>query len=457
MLTLILAAVLVDVHLSWTNAAQPHPHATIHAHRVDASAADADFDASPIALAPGQWFVSANAPGFWGEPRLVTVTDQAADVALELEPATRLHARVKLPRDARAGEMTIHLQMTDRNVRSRSVVCPITDGRADCEVRAGEQHLAFRIPGYATLFRWNEPLAAPRADLGILTFKRGSTFSGRVEMPAAKNAKVDIILAPFSIAQENELQIARKNGARLTAQPNARGFFAFNVAPGRYLVHAVSGDLMSDEVEVNVIDGRESVLRDTLRLSPLSKLAVNVHPALDPWNKHWRVTIRRENGSERTEIASSEGKAEFASLSPGGYNVTVHRSDEDNWYSDTIDIDGDKSIDAAIEITRVRGSVTLGDQPLAARVTFVSGRGVRLPLWSKSDGSFVTLLPKVKDNKWWHVEIESSAAHVARTLNDVTLADTDSPEASVDLHLPASTIEGVVVDRSGANDDDSFD
>jgi len=456
MLTLILAAALVDVHLSWTSAAQSHPHATIHAHRVDANVADADFDASPIALAAGQWFVSAIAPGYWCEPRLITVSDQPADVALELEPATRLRARVKLPRDARANEMTIHLQTADRNIRSRSVVCPITDGRADCDVPAGEQDLAFRIAGYATLFRWNEPLPQPRIDLGILTFKRGSTFSGRVEMPAAKDAKVDVVLTPFNNAQENEVQIGRKNGARLTVQPNARGFFAFNVAPGRYLVHAASCDLMSDEVEVNVIDGRESVLRDTLRLAPLSKLTVNVHPALDPWNKHWKVTIRRSNGGERTEIASSEGRVEFASLSPGAYNVAVHRSEQDGWYSTMIDVDGDKTIDAAIETMRVRGSVTLGDQPLAARVTFIGERGVRLPVWSKADGSFVTLLPKVNDDKPWRVEIESEAAHVARTLDNVTLSDADQPEAFVDLHLPVSAIAGVIVDRNGARTGDAL-
>jgi len=161
-------------------------------------------------------------------------------------------------------------------------------------------------------------------------------------------------------------------------------------------------------------------------------------------------------GSERTEIASSDGNAAFGGLSPDTYDVRVHRSDSDDWYSTTVDVDGDKTIDVSIETTRVRGFVTLGDQPLAARVTFSGEHGLSLPVHSNTEGSFVTLLPKVKDDKWRRVKIESDAAHVTRTLNDVTLSAVDQPEAFVDLHLESSTIAGVIVDRSGARTGDAL-
>jgi hypothetical protein len=447
MLSLVLAASLLNVHLGWTDAA-PHPRATIHAHRVNANIADLEFASTPITLAAGQWFVSASAAGYWSEPRLVTVSDQATDVALELEPATHLRARVKLPREARASEMTIYLQTTDTQPRSRSVVCSVTGDRAECDVPAGKQDIAFRIAGYASLFRWSETLAAPQANLGVLTFRRGSTFSGRVEMPSIKNTKVDVVLTPASEAMENEAFVARKNTARLVAQPNARSFFAFNVAPGRYVVHASAGDLISDEVEVNVTDGREAMLRDPLRLAARSTLKVNILPARDPWNKRWQVTIRRSS-SERSDVASNEGSVAFPSLSPGTYDVVVHRSEIDDWYATSVDVDGDRTLDVAIETIRVRGSVALGGQPLAALVTFCGQRGMRLPVHSKADGSFVTLLPKIAGDKWPRVEVESEKAHVKRTLTDVTLTDTDSPEAFVDLQLPAASIEGIVVQRGG--------
>ena len=442
----LLAPSNVDVHLAWPDAA-PHRNVTIHAHRIDGGAEDADFTSTPIALPAGQWFVTANATGFWSEPRLVTVGAQPAEVTLDLGPATRLHARVKLPRGARASEMTIHLQTIEPRPRTRSVVCTIAGDRAECDAPAGQQDLAFRIAGYASIFRWNETLSPPRADLGTLAFQRGSTFSGRVEMP--KDTRVEITLTPFAAAIENEPLRIRKGAAQMVTHPNARGFFAFNVAPGRYVVRASAGELVSDEEEINVIEGREAVLRDTLRLAPKATLTVSVRPPIDPWNKPWRVSIGRSSNNERTITASSDGRALFPALLPGPYIVSVHRGDEDSWAVAQTEVDGDTALDFSIETTRVRGTVTLGGQPLAARITFVGERGTRLPVRSKADGSFLTLLPKIAGDRWPRVEVEAANPRVKRALTDVALSGADSPEATVDIALPSTSLAGMVVDAGG--------
>jgi hypothetical protein len=448
----------VAVRLAWLGPQEPQSHgsAMIHARRVDGAAAERDFDVQDgktIALPSGQWFLSASATGYWSEPRLVTASPARPEVLLELEPATRVHAIVKLPRPAKASELTIHLQTFEAQPRTRSVVCAIAGERLDCDVPAGRQDLVFRIAGYSSVFRWGETLDRPRADLGTLTFRRGSTFSGRVEIPPGRDAKVDVILAPAGETPENDAFRARRSVARQNTRPNARGYFAFNVAPGRYVVHATAGDLISDEEEVTVVDGREAVLRDTLRLAPKRTLTINVHPAADPWNKTWKVTASRRNAAgividQRTAETSPSGSVRLEGILPGTYSVSVHRSSLDEWFAARIEVDGDATLDVRIATTRVRGSVTLGKQPVAALITFFGENGMRLPVHSKADGTFLTLLPTVDGDKWHRVDVECTSPRVKRTLTDVALSGADSPEASLDIQLPSTSMEGIVVDGS---------
>src|SRR5207253_5542373 len=126
-----------------------------------------------------------------------------------------------------------------------------------------------------------------------------------------------------------------------------------------------------------------------------------------------------------------------------------HRSNLHSWATPRVELEADTTFDIAIPLTRVRGSVELGGQPLAALITFGDDKGMRLPLRSKSDGTFLTLLPKIADDTWPHVEIESSTPRVSRTLTNVKIDGADTPEAFLDIQLASTSIEGVVVDEGG--------
>lgn len=452
MIPLLLALTLsvrVEVRAVWPDSAA-HV-AAFHAHRVDGDAADVDASDSPLLLAPGQWFVSATAPGYWSEPQLVDLRNGPAEAVLAMEPSTRLKARLKMPRGEHEREVTIHLQ-TVESQRARYVTCPIVEDRIDCDVPSGQQDVVFRVKGYASLFRWNEALAAPGVDLGLLVFQRGSTFSGRVEMPPeSKNEAVDVTLQPKSTTLDNDALRSRKTATLLVSHPNTRGYFAFNVTPGQYVVHATSHDLTSDDREVTVIEGRQAVLQEPLVLARRAALTIQVHPEVDPWQKPWHISVKELFGSERERsvVAPATGRATLPSLSPGSYAIHVHRSDIDSWATAYAAVKSDSSVDIHVDTVRVRGSVKIGEQPLAARVTFLDDRGLRLPVRTKADGTFVTLLPKIEKDTWPRVEVESTNPFVKRSLTSVTLSGTDSPEASVDLQLPATTVEGTVVDTDG--------
>ena len=74
---------------------------------------------------------------------------------------------------------------------------------------------------------------------------------------------------------------------------------------------------------------------------------------------------------------------------------------------------------------------------------------MRLPIRSKNDGTFLTLLPKIAGDTWPRIEIESTNPHITRALTDVKLSGVDGPEAFVDIQLASTSIEGMVVEESG--------
>lgn len=445
-LGVLLAATPLTVHLD-----RP---ATLTFHKLEGAAADVRVAAASnetvVPLDDGQWFVTPSAEGYWGETTLVAMPAQQGTLSLHLVPATKITATVKLPDRAKANELTVYLQSAEGP--SHAIACPIDHDRVACAVPAGTFDVAFRMAGYVSLYRWDAHLSAPKTDLGALAFKRGSTFSGRVDAP--RDAKAQVELTQATQTNENDMIRARKNASRLVAQPNARGFFSFNVAPGRYVVRATAADLISEEREVVVFEGREAVLRDPLRLERKRSLTINVDPALDPWKMHWNVTVAmlNDNGTlanPKTLAVPDAGSVRFDGELPGTYVISVHRSNIDEWATSTIELDDDRIVDLSVPMTRVRGSVRLGKDPLPSVVTFSDGNGLQLPVHTRPDGTFLTLLPTRPEGKWKSVDITSKTPRITRTLSDIALSNPDGEEATLDLQLPANAIEGVVVDEHG--------
>src|SRR4051812_18677284 len=232
--------------------------------------------ASSVSLPPGDWFLSARLPGAWSEPRLVSVHETPLVADLNTYPLTRLTARITLdvgkePRELRAYFHRISLEDLDAPLEG-NVVCDVIKGTATCQLPRGEFDLAFRIPGFASRYVWNATLASRGVfDAGVLRFVSGSTLSGHVEMPQRREARfeaVTITAKPVVIAGANDEQRHRNDAARVTVHPTRRGFFAIDLGPGEFTVQATYADLISEEMKVKVLAGREVSLRQPLRLDP---------------------------------------------------------------------------------------------------------------------------------------------------------------------------------------------
>jgi len=417
---------IAAVQLHWAGGVPDEaPRVTIVAR--DLSGAERTFaNANDVALPDGQWFVRATAPGWWSEETFVTGD---AVPTLVLERASTLHASV----NAEARHATIYFQPSSGGT-TRAQRCAIAESRIACDLPAGVHDLKFRIDGYASVYRWNANLSAPKSDLGALTFKKGSTFSGRIEFSdkLPENTRLDVSLTPSVEATQNDEVRARANITRIVAHPNARGFFAMDVAPGRYVVKATAGVLTSEEREVNVLDGRETSLREPLLLERPRMLTIRVQPPADPWDRPWRVIANK-----RSAKTNAEGVVTFATA-PGMCEIEVH-SGESTWHSAQIDLRDDFTHDVLINETIVRGTVTLGGEPLpSAWITFVA-EGSMVRARASDRGTFGARLPHRE--RWNRIEI--TTARVNATLKDVRVTD------ELTIELPGTSLSGAVVDENG--------
>jgi len=455
--------VVIHLHRSGTTAAPVK--GTIEAQNAADPSRSLSFrlPAASIPLPPGEWFVSARIEGEWSEPCLISVNDSPQQADLNTFPLARLRARVALPNGRKAQSLQAYFQrvvVDDTGTPAEgSVACEVANGTATCNLPAGEFDLTFRISGYVSRYRWNAALK-PRSlfDAGTLNFVSGSTLTGRVEVPGNKAAHLDrvsVIVKPSAIAGANGEQRHRADAARLVAQPNRRGIFAFDLPPGQFTIQASYNDLISEEMTVDVAAGRESSLRSALRLEPQRIVTIRVNPALDPWSKPWTVEFASVDPtgfllSERSLKTAADGSCRFANVLPGPHRITVVRASNQSWASRMLDIDRDTTIDLNVDVVRLTGTIRVGSKPIAATARLTSiEHGASVVVRSKADGTFAARLPAPDHDTWDEIALEADLPAVKRTLKNVQFHRHDDGSSVLDLELPARSITGTVVDDLG--------
>ncbi len=453
----------VAIQLVWDESPLGEAAVTLHARNA-AAAMDPlkltiNGSEASITLSSGQWFVSATSPGYWSAPVLVSVADRPAEATLILYRSTRLRTRVTIPSPGQARLLDVYFNPTDPASRAPrgSESCPVTDGHVDCELPMGTYDLAFRIPGHASLYRWGIDLREkPSVDLGTLGFRRGATLSGRVEGADGKRQESDIVEVTLRNAAASERNDAMRNSQSVTrtvTRANKRGFFSFDVLPGSYIVSASSGDLVSEEREVTVIEGRESLLDEPLILERLWTLKVNVQVPPEASKMPWTVAVTRFDAERHAAPQPplplpADGICRFDRQLSGSYTVELRIRDS-VWFSESFYLDGDRTIDMPVRVMKGRGSIVLGETPLQAQLLFRSREnGFRIPARSKADGTFLVFLPDLDQEVWEEVEIQSAQPRVKRLLERVALHRDDEGVATIDLRLPEIRIEGKVVDEN---------
>jgi hypothetical protein len=453
----------VTIRLAWVESPAANVAVTLHARNATASSKPIELvvggQGASVPLSAGQWFVDASSPGYWSEPELVSVTDHPTEATLTLYRATRIRAQVATPSKTAARTVDVYFNPTDTTSGqpSGSIACPVSEGSLDCELPSGLYDLAFRIPGHASTYKWDVDLKAkPLADLGTLQFRIGATLSGQVVIDGLGKQdsldKVKVTLRNDSGVARNDALLSRQSVTAMSTRPNQRGFFSFDVLPGNYVVSAVSPGLVSEERQITVIEGHEAILKEPLTLERLWTLIVNTRLPAEGSAQPWRLAVTRFDSeghpSERIVTIPSDGISRLEKQLPGSYTVELKLHDS-VWAAQSSFVDRDTTIDLAVSVARVHGSVLLGDEPLPASLVFQSrDKGFRIPARTRADGTFLVYLPAVPGDRCDEVEIQSSDPWVKRVLKDVPLESDGEDVATMTLRLSANRIDGVVVDEN---------
>jgi hypothetical protein len=112
---------------------------------------------------------------------------------------------------------------------------------------------------------------------------------------------------------------------------------------------------------------------------------------------------------------------------------------------------GDLDLPVSVPLVQVQGTVSYGDQPVAARLTFGGEFGSRRQLLtSNEEGAFAGLVPEPEGEEW-DVFVEAATPPTHLTLHGVRgHRKADDPVVRFDLKLPRTAVQGTVVQPDGA-------
>jgi hypothetical protein len=327
--------------------------------------------------------------------------------------------------------------------------------RWNCDVPATLLDLSVRGKGgYTPHYRWDVNVTSDGIlDLGTVTLRKGasilawldSTFAKRVEQPVRASVRhrgaADLTPAAVRLATPVAEAVFTKAGfVQLGA-----------LAPGRYVLDVQSKGYAPIQIPVEVLEGRESVLKQTIELSRSASVTLRLLPPLGPEEAPWRVDLIRKTdfgtGSEPAGggVASREGIFQAQEQAEGPLRVVV-LDDKGNVYANReIDVPagGGEQI-LALDVIAVTGTVKLGEEALPHASLLFGGSGgkERVNAVADGEGRFHAILPRRGE---WRVDVEAAAEAVAATAEVSVGEDTKELE----IELPSTEISGWVRGATG--------
>ena len=411
-----------------------------------------------------RWRLRALAEGFWSDPVVVESGDRSIP-QLTLWPAGSVAGGfgpfsgagglpesmlIRFEQGGKSGDEIVGSGGPVRATVPTGVEeVPIERGRWRCVVPAGVQNLRIRIKGYATIFRMDVLVkSGETADLGDLEVPAGSSVVGRIVRPKIAPDQKE------GASKEAQVLILRSVAKKLVPEGKLvfgfDGVFAATGLPsGHYMVVASGAGYLSDRLEVD-LGGSDEIELPPLSLNAACRIQVEVNPPADPRGGAWQVLLldaRPGRGQAPVHEASANPSGRWAfDRAAGGrpYRLKVKTSWDETWWVDDAEfIPSDQKMERKIRMdpVKIAGTARLGKEGLGGQIVF-EDRGVSVRM-AMGHGLFAGLLPRAGG---WKARVLSDAPPVIRSLD----VDVPSGGGEVTLDLPATAVEGEVVDEAGA-------
>lgn len=331
----------------------------------------------------------------------------------------------------------------------------IRDGEIAFEAPRAGLDLRFALSGAAPVYRWgvDPPAAGAEAAavrLGDLPLHPGGSLSGWV-MTRDDELPVDdatIVALPVSATDAGSTPLREWE---VTSGEN--GFFQVHgLEPGTYRLQLSAADLVSQAIEaVEVAEGSETLIGTVLLPSPI-RVSFQLTPPLDPRGRPWKLTLRPAHplpGEPAAEaMAAVDGTGVISSLRIAEYVVQVVSSDGDALLFERRRISGDDWLTLEVPVAEVRGTVSLGAEPISATVVVETGDGDRAELESGEDGELSGWMRK-PEPPWALATVSWSEGDERRQRKVEVVPDVEEELVRLDIDLPTGAIFGDVVDAEG--------
>lgn len=416
-------------------------------------------------LPEGTWMIEVVAPGFWHQPKVVSIGSEA-EVPFVLWRTATIHGSVVPPKGhASPRQLLVRFQSAPavaeaERIPPTEIRCPVTESRWSCEIPAGLLDLRIRAATFQTSFHWDVELQPEeRRAWGEVALRAGTSLVGTVA--SAPGVKADLseckVLVDPSLIDRFPGESVRGGIKTSGGKPNRRGVFQLDgLSPGDYTVTALAGTLRSRPVRVRLIADKETELLEPLLLETPSAVTLRLVPPLDPDLKPWQVLLvsRTRSGGYVDPVTQSaagdDGVWKFKGLHSGPYKALISTASGSRWAAREIEIAGsDADVTVEVPVVRVVGTIKLGDRPISATIFFGGESAeVRIPLRSDEEGQFDGFLPPMKEN-WSRVTVESTSPPLKRTILDVPVDTDNETQTRIDIRLPATHLSGEVVDEKG--------
>lgn len=398
--------------------------------------------------------ITAVADGFWAPNRVV----DSEVVELELRPLGTAHFSTQTPRGSTLETIRAQFRETPKRRRTRErfvaagdLPCRAIESRWSCDLPAGVLDLRLTASGLAPGYRWSVDVTrGANVDLGDVRLEAGASLAGWVDLPSSDvKAEIRLMRSSMDIEPSGVERERRRSTHTFETSTEDRGFFQLTGLPlGSYqLTAGLDGWAPSEISDLQFPEAVEYLL-EPITLEPWAQAEVWLEPPMDPYGNPWEIRVLRpRSGSHVLDLVaegfSREGRWAVPQLSAGDYMIEV--ADEvATWHSEPIEIlAGPSEHWIVLEVVPVRGSVTVGDDPIKARVVFGGQAKPRLAFESDEEGRFEGLLPREGP---WAVDLRFGAdGKVRQTLPEVNVEIADGKTyAEVNIRVPDTRIMGRV-------------
>ncbi|MCP4548596.1 MAG: carboxypeptidase regulatory-like domain-containing protein [bacterium] len=416
-------------------------------------------------MEPGAWIFEVRVKGFWAAPKLSQIAEGENQVQFKLWPAGTLQARLAAGynNEEPPSKIVVHFEPAPTTGRAAaepngSVVCPMAEDRWTCEVPAAHLDLRLAAEGYISQYRWGVDVLVDRPlDFGILEFRRGASVLGWIETETGESAEGTlVVLRPGSMDHHRDSTAReRLKRLRMSAKTNHRGFFHIpGVNPGEYVVEASKEPFSPARATVRVLQDQETLISNPpLILREPQRFEMYVEPAVHPSGEPWLIKmVQLDRGSkvmavfDETAVEPS-GFWSRMGLPPGRYSLVVRTADGAQWFGQELKIESNPPpLFIDLPIIEINGVIFWGDGALRAEVRFRK-MSASVTFHSDAEGRFGGLLPQPG---MWEVAVVGVDTEVRRSFQQIKVVKkSGKPYAEVEIRVPDTRIEGVVVDSDG--------